>query len=86
MDTSSEDGTIKRRPRFRKLKVWKYFCDYFPIRLHKSVDLDPERTYVFGKQQGPALILIPFPFPCVDEGRIPPAWFYLNGGIWEYWD
>ena len=48
MDGSSENGTLKRRQRFRRLKVWKYFCDYFPIRLHKSTDLDPQRTYVFG--------------------------------------
>jgi len=48
MDISSEDGTIKRSQRFRKRRFWKYFCEYFPIRLHKSVDLDPQRTYVFG--------------------------------------
>jgi hypothetical protein len=48
MDNSSENGTLKRRQRFRKMKFWKYFCDYFPIRLHKSTDLNPERTYVFG--------------------------------------
>ena len=48
MDSSSENGKLKRRQRFRKLPVWKYFCDYFPIHLHKSTDLDPERTYVFG--------------------------------------
>ena len=28
--------------------MWKYFCDYFPIQLHKEVDLDPQRTYIFG--------------------------------------
>jgi|SRR5271156_5743999 len=48
MDSSSENGKIKRRQWFRRLPVWKYFCDYFPIHLHKSTTLDPERTYVFG--------------------------------------
>ena len=48
MDGSSENGMIKRRQGLRRTKVWKYFCDYFPIRLHKSTDLDPQRTYVFG--------------------------------------
>ena len=48
MDNSSENGSIKRSQWFRKLRVWKYFCEYFPIRLHKSTDLDPNRTYVMG--------------------------------------
>jgi len=48
MDNSSESGSLKRSQWFRKLKAWKYFCAYFPIRLHKSTDLDPNRTYVMG--------------------------------------
>ena len=26
---------------------WRYFCNYFPIRLIKTVDLDPKRNYLF---------------------------------------
>ena len=32
----------------RKWRVWNYFRDYFPIRLVKTVDLDPSRSYLFG--------------------------------------
>lgn len=28
--------------------MWKYFRDYFPIKLHKTVDLDPRHNYIFG--------------------------------------
>ncbi|XP_068136664.1 diacylglycerol O-acyltransferase 2-like isoform X2 [Hyperolius riggenbachi] len=27
--------------------VWKYFRDYFPVQLHKTVDLDPKGNYIF---------------------------------------
>jgi len=33
---------------FRSLRWWTWFRDYFPISLHKTVDLDPSKTYVFG--------------------------------------
>ena len=28
--------------------LYRYFADYFPIRLVKTVDLDPNKTYLFG--------------------------------------
>lgn len=28
--------------------LWRYLRDYFPIKLVKTVDLDPSRNYVFG--------------------------------------
>ena len=28
--------------------MWNYFRDYFPIRLIKTADLDPSRSYLFG--------------------------------------
>lgn len=31
----------------RRWKIWRYFCDYFPIRLVKTADLDPEDNYIF---------------------------------------
>jgi hypothetical protein len=38
-----------RRSKFmRKLKVWEYFRDYFPISLIKTAELDPQKNYVFG--------------------------------------
>ena len=45
-DISSRGG---RRVAFlRKLPVWKYFCQYFPINLVKTVELDPDRNYIMG--------------------------------------
>ena len=32
-------------PRWR---VWRDLAEYFPVRLHKTADLDPQGTYVFG--------------------------------------
>ena len=31
----------------RRWKIWRYFCDYFPIRLVKTTDLDPKDNYIF---------------------------------------
>lgn len=78
MDTSSEDGTItRRRRRFRELKFWKYFCGYFPIHLHKSTDLDPECTYVFGT---------PNTFSRRTDVRVPSTWIRIYGCIWKFWN
>ncbi|XP_044523519.1 2-acylglycerol O-acyltransferase 1 isoform X2 [Gracilinanus agilis] len=32
----------------RNWTVWKYFRNYFPIHLVKTVDLDPSHNYIFG--------------------------------------
>ena len=32
----------------RKWRIWRFFRDYFPINLVKTVDLDPSRSYIFG--------------------------------------
>lgn len=32
----------------RRCKMWKYYCDYFPIRLIKTAELDPKENYIFG--------------------------------------
>ena len=38
-----------RRSRFmRNLKIWKYFRDYFPLKLIKTVELEPSKNYIFG--------------------------------------
>lgn len=31
----------------KRFPIWKYFDDYFPIRLIKTADLDPRRNYIF---------------------------------------
>lgn len=43
------DGKLARRSeRLRSLKLWRWFADYFPMRLHKTQDLDPNRRYIMG--------------------------------------
>lgn len=32
----------------RSMRYWTWSAEYFPITLHKTVDLDPTRNYVFG--------------------------------------
>ncbi|XP_043548420.1 2-acylglycerol O-acyltransferase 2 [Chiloscyllium plagiosum] len=32
----------------RRLRLWSYFRDYFPIHLIKTADLDPKKNYIFG--------------------------------------
>ncbi|KAH3683598.1 hypothetical protein WICPIJ_005445 [Wickerhamomyces pijperi] len=42
-DLTPSNGKVTRRYSnfFRDLQIWKYYCQYFPIRLHKTVDLVP---------------------------------------------
>lgn len=44
--TSSRGG--RRIQYFRRLGIWTYFRDYFPISLIKTADLDPSRNYIMG--------------------------------------
>ncbi|CAF3093091.1 unnamed protein product [Rotaria sp. Silwood2] len=37
-----------RKQWFRRLFLWKWFVDFFPIRLHKTCDLPADRSYIFG--------------------------------------
>eukprot|EP00040_Diaphanoeca_grandis_P018618 m.97918 g.97918 ORF g.97918 m.97918 type:complete len:466 (+) comp27022_c1_seq1:277-1674(+) len=46
IDGSPRDG--RRTPFLRKAFWWPYFCDYFPIHLYKTAELDPSRKYVLG--------------------------------------
>ena len=31
----------------RNCAWWRYYCEYFPLKLVKTVDLDPSRNYLF---------------------------------------
>uniref|UniRef100_A0A7S2R9X6 Acyltransferase n=1 Tax=Mucochytrium quahogii TaxID=96639 RepID=A0A7S2R9X6_9STRA len=44
-DTRPEDGSAV--PRARYWGIWRHFANYFPVRVIKTADLDPERKYVF---------------------------------------
>jgi 2-acylglycerol O-acyltransferase 2 len=42
-------GTLSRRSkRFRRSKIWSLFASYYPARLHRTVELEPTRKYIFG--------------------------------------
>ncbi|KAG7232661.1 hypothetical protein INR49_008241 [Caranx melampygus] len=45
-DTPTSGG--RRSQWVRSWTVWEYFRDYFPIKLVKTVDLDPKKNYIFG--------------------------------------
>lgn len=44
-DTPNRGG--RRFGFVRRLPVWRYFRDYFPVELVKTSDLDPDKNYVF---------------------------------------
>ena len=33
---------------FRNFPLWRHFGNFFPVKLVKTADLDPEETYLFG--------------------------------------
>ncbi|EPS42678.1 hypothetical protein H072_3297 [Dactylellina haptotyla CBS 200.50] len=35
-------------PFLRNKRFWSYFTSYFPMRLHRSVELSPDENYIFG--------------------------------------
>lgn len=40
-------GVVKRYSNtFRNLKAWKFFCDYYPITIFKTIDLEPTFTEI----------------------------------------
>ncbi|RMD43911.1 hypothetical protein DV735_g1170, partial [Chaetothyriales sp. CBS 134920] len=46
---SHSNGTQAWRSEFmRRSKVWSAFASYFPMRLHRTAELDPKRKYIFG--------------------------------------
>jgi 2-acylglycerol O-acyltransferase 2 len=47
MDPAPEMGGRKAMW-FRKLSVWTFMRDYFPVKLVKTHELDPAKNYVFG--------------------------------------
>ncbi|KAL2154002.1 hypothetical protein VTH82DRAFT_2678 [Thermothelomyces myriococcoides] len=49
LSKTATDGRLRARSeRFRRLRVWKFFAEYFPAALHKTHDLPPTRKYIFG--------------------------------------
>lgn len=50
----------------RGLKVWEYYCQYFPINLVKTVDLDPNVNYIFAVHPHGIMCLSGFGNFCTD--------------------
>ena len=47
-DAQTPNHGGRRSKYIRNHKIWKYFKDYFPMELVRTVDLDPTRNYIFG--------------------------------------
>ena len=48
LDTETPQRGARFLPWTRRLPFWNTLADYFPVRLHKSCDLDPDGNYLFG--------------------------------------
>lgn len=47
--TAATNGKLSYRSEWmRNLRLWRWFTGYFPMKLHKTYDLSPERKYIFG--------------------------------------
>uniref|UniRef100_H2Z8T5 Acyltransferase n=1 Tax=Ciona savignyi TaxID=51511 RepID=H2Z8T5_CIOSA len=47
-DRNTPESGGRRSTWIRNWRLWKWMSDYFPCTLHKTVDLDPTRNYIFG--------------------------------------
>ncbi|KAG8537891.1 hypothetical protein GDO81_023615, partial [Engystomops pustulosus] len=85
-DTPSRGG--RRSEWVRGWTVWKYFANYFPIRLVRTAPLDPRHNYIFGFHPHGVLVVGAFGnfctegtgFSCLFPGLTPhllmlSAWF-----------
>ena len=48
LDARSPQRGARFVPWTRRLPFWRILSEYFPVRLHKTVDLDPSGNYLFG--------------------------------------
>ena len=48
VDTKAPSNGSRFLPWTRRLPFWNTLADYFPVRLHKTCDLDPSGNYLFG--------------------------------------
>ncbi len=44
---------------FKRANWWKHFAAFFPANLHKTADLDPKKSYIFGLNYM-TIIVLPF--------------------------
>ena len=55
----------------RRLRLWTWFRDYFPIRIIKTADLSPEHNYIFGSHPHGIMGIGAY---CVSDG----VWLQIN--------
>ncbi|TFB05843.1 Diacylglycerol O-acyltransferase 2A [Trichoderma ghanense] len=49
LSNAATDGKLSYRSEYlRSLPLWRFFASYFPMRLHKTHNLPPNRRYIFG--------------------------------------
>nr|OQO20093.1 hypothetical protein B0A51_13926 [Rachicladosporium sp. CCFEE 5018] len=49
LSNAGASGDLSHRSdRWRYSKIWSLFASYFPARLHRTVELEPTRKYIFG--------------------------------------
>jgi 2-acylglycerol O-acyltransferase 2 len=49
LSKAGTSGELSQRSEWlRKQKIWSLFASYFPARLHRTVELEPTRKYIFG--------------------------------------
>lgn len=49
LSKAATDGKLRfRSERLRHSRIWHFFGNYFPAKLHKTHDLPPDRKYIFG--------------------------------------
>lgn len=49
LSKAATDGKLRfRSERLRHSRIWHFFADYFPAKLHKTYDLPADRKYIFG--------------------------------------
>ncbi|KAM8972537.1 2-acylglycerol O-acyltransferase 2-like [Pelodytes ibericus] len=87
-DTPSKGG--RRSDWVRRWTVWKYFAEYFPIKLVRTAPLDPSNNYIFGFHPHGVLVVGAFGNFCTEgtgfSSLFPgltshllmlPAWFRI---------
>jgi len=47
-DSGKSEQGGRRWNWIRHGRIWKHFCDYFPIRIVKTAELDPNKNYIMG--------------------------------------
>nr|XP_015816427.2 2-acylglycerol O-acyltransferase 3b isoform X1 [Nothobranchius furzeri]XP_054586564.1 2-acylglycerol O-acyltransferase 3b isoform X1 [Nothobranchius furzeri] len=67
MDWHTPEKGGRRTTFVRKWKVWEHFKDYFPIKLVKTADLNPNKNYIFGSH--PHGIMCAGAFSCFSTER-----------------